>query len=145
MPFTIFAVALFTAIPAIADEANDRAAIENTIRALNNARKVNDGRSLESLLAADIDPAERIWIRSFERALTEEARRPMSETMLPYATARKILFVTPDVALADVINTQMGGVQGIMQRGTVVLILKREGSDWKIFVLRSPVSVNGVI
>ena len=48
---------------------------------------------------------------------------------------RSIRFVTPDVAFTDAANTQYGSM--ILQtRIPVLLVLRREGIDWRIVSLR---------
>ncbi len=129
---------LWSVAPVRAADARDRAGIETAVSALNDARRLKDGAGLSALLASDISPAERNLLIRFESELTAVARQPMSEVMMPHAALRELIFVTPDVAVAEVVNSS------VHQTATVeVLILKKEGAGWRIAMVRGPAPVRG--
>jgi hypothetical protein len=86
------------------------------------------------LFAADAD-SEFDRLALLDRQLLGLSNEPWSEVTAPGVTIRSIRFVTPDVALIDAANTQYGSV--ILQtRIPVLLVMRREGIDWRIVSLR---------
>ena len=138
MKAAIFALILFAG-GAWADETADRAAVAKTVRALNTF-PVDPG-----LFTADYDgprdPLRRtstapstgpvacpeVWWETCGMAIGDSPER----VLLPpeYRNSRivpaKIRFVTPDVAVVDA-----------MGRRPLLMVLKREGTDWKIASIR---------
>lgn len=122
-----------------ADEVTDRAAIENTVRALG----LSPAR--EGLYTADFDHAELARLGPAPVAegggipVTIDgvpgtvviSKEPMGEAeWFPPGThasmvVKKIRFVTPEVAMADA-----------MAKGPVLIVLRKVGTDWKIASLR---------
>jgi hypothetical protein len=122
-----------------ADEVADRAAIENTIRALG-VLPVRAG-----LFTSDFDHDEIIRLGKAPASengtipITVQgmpgelviSKEPMGEAtwfppgMHASMTVKKIRFVTPDVAMVDA-----------FEKGPVLVVLKKVGTDWKIASLR---------
>lgn len=107
-----------------ADEAADRAAIERVIGAFNETQPGSNARS--SLFTADAD-------NELNHRL-QPSDRPWSEATAPRLVARKIRFVTPDVALVDAAITRYGSTIPV-QRIPVFIVVKKE-RDWRIASLR---------
>ena len=120
-----------------ADEAADRTAIENTIRALS-VTPIRAG-----LFTSDFDDEE---LASYGKAPASESgaipvtvqgvtgevvisKEPMGEaTWFPAhasMTIKKIRFLTPEIAMVDTTG-----------KGPVLIVLKKVGTDWKIASLR---------
>ena len=103
-----------------ADEGTDRDAIDQLVGALNNHSKPPS-----DLFTADAPASERI-------ALSAE---PMSEVTSARIVIRSLRFVAPEVAMIDCTNTQYGSA--IMAQVTpVLLVMKKDGAQWKIASLR---------
>lgn len=104
-----------------ADQSADRAAIERVIDAW------NDGRRSADLFTADARKeldGQSIW-----------ERRPWSEETPPRLVMQSLRFVTPDVALVDASNTQFGSMI-LVRKAPVLLVMKKEGSAWRIAAIR---------
>ena len=119
---------LLSVVPVRGELASDFQGVGKTIAALNEARATKDGRDLAGLLAADIEPEERARFLEFEARLTAESRRPLSEVRMPFAEVERVMFLTADIALVDVRNSQGAGE---------MLILKLVGRRWVIAAMRS--------
>jgi hypothetical protein len=119
-----------------ADEAADRAAIERVITDLNVARKGKDLKPVSRLFTTDTDASNGLdrlarmdqWMRSL-------AQKPMSEVTLPHIVPRDIRFVVADVALVDSEIAQYGSMI-LKQSVPVLLVMKREGTEWRIASVR---------
>ncbi len=103
-----------------ADEATDREAIEQQVSAFNNHSKPPS-----DLFTADMPDSERTAL------LTE----PMSEVSSVKIVIRSVRFITPEVAMVDCTNTQYGSAI-VVQTIPVLLVVKKDGSQWKIAYLR---------
>lgn len=115
-----------------ADSAADHAAIERIVKAV--FAGASTGRPVSTLFAADAD-SEYERLKQLDEQLVAQAKEPLSEVTVPHVVIRSIRFVTPDVALVDAANTQYGSM--ILQtRIPVLLVLRREGIDWRIVSLR---------
>lgn len=118
-----------------ADEAADRTAIENTIRALS-VMPIRAG-----LFTSDFDPEELARYGKTQSGaipVTVQgvpgevviSKEPMGEaTWFPSGvysiTLKKIRFLTPEIAMVDAIG-----------KGPVLIVMKKIGTDWKIASLR---------
>ena len=122
---------LFFAASLPADEAADRAAIEATVRALNEAATP---QAMAALFTADAEPAEIDALFRRHQALVDLARTPMSEVALPHVGVRAIRFITQEVALADAADTQHGSL-GVKRIG-ILFVLRRDGARWRIAAAR---------
>ena len=115
-----------------ADAAADRAAIEQVVKAV--FAGASTGRSVSTMFAADAD-SEFDRLTQLSRQLVGLSQEPLSEVTAPSLVIQSIRFVTQDVALIDAANTQYGSV--ILQtRIPVLLVMRREGIDWRIVSLR---------
>ena len=136
---SIIALVLFTGAVWAADEAADRAAIENTIRVFSIAP------SRAGLYTSDFDhdelvrfgkspaPADGsipIAIDGVPGTLTI-SKEPMGEAdwfpegMHGMIAVKRIRFITPEVAIVDAV-----------EKGPVLIVMKKVGADWKIASLR---------
>ena len=102
-----------------ADEHADRAAIESVIEA------VNAGR-VAGLFSEGAE--------NDLRRLTESTD-PLSEETRPRIVIQSILFPTSGLALVDAMSFQYGSTI-VVRRIPLLLIMKREASDWRIASLR---------
>jgi hypothetical protein len=107
----------------------DRTAIQQVISSLSTANPVS------ALFTADAD--------SQLDLLTQPAGEPWSEVfhpttgrVRPHLAIQSIRFLTPEVALVDAVNTQIGSTA--IWRVSVWLVMKKEGAGWKIASLRLP-------
>ena len=103
-----------------ADEATDREAIEQLVSAFNNQTKPPS-----DLFTADTPDSE-------QTALSAE---PLSEVTPAKIVIGSIRFVAPEVAMVDCTNTQYGSAI-IAQVTPVLLVMKKDGAQWKIASLR---------
>jgi hypothetical protein len=121
--------ALFLASHALADEAADRTAIASVIRAVNDHSK-----PASALLSSDADSSEIARLSNLI-PLPPAPPEPLSEVTQPRLVARSIRFITPEVALVDGAIAQFGSV--ILERSTpVLLVMRKEGADWRIAAVR---------
>src|SRR5580658_512851 len=120
-------ILLLCASLAFADVPADRTAIEKVISSLSTANQVS------VLFTADADS-------QLDR-LKQPADGPWSEVFhptngRPSIAVQSIRFLTPEVALVDAESTQVRSTA--IWRVPVWLVMKKEGSDWKIASLRLP-------
>ena len=121
-----------------ADEAADRAGVNQLISALKDARAQANGRTGD-LLASDADRTEFAReLAALDTGMTDYSR-VWSEVSRPAIVVRSVQFLTPDVALVDGANVQFGSMMA--RRNAFVLIAKRDNGAWKIAVLRTLRSV----
>ena len=112
----ILGLAIILAYPALADDANERAAIAGIIASLN-----SQADSLSDLLApdnVDIDPVfgtEEQW----------------SEVTHPQLAVRSTRILSPNIAIVEADNIQYGSL--ILRRSQPTLLLFRKyGRQWRI-------------
>jgi hypothetical protein len=120
-----------------ADEASDRRAIEGVIARLN----FTDERAGLFASGADV-PAELHRLGRVRCNMTGEPR-VWSEVPSPRFTRPTVQFLATDLALADTEYLQFHSVVAAV-RTPVVVILKRERSEWKIVTLRVMAECPGV-
>jgi hypothetical protein len=125
-------IPLLFAAHAWADQAADRAAIERVVGVLNSSRPGEMPDS--SLFTADADN-QLDRLADLNRRLFQASKEPWSEATAPRMAIQSIRFVTPDVALVDAADTQYGSVI-LARRIPVLLVMKKEGADWRIASLR---------
>jgi hypothetical protein len=132
------AIALLAFAPktGAAAEPVERAAVEEVVAGINSARKANNPVALEALLATDLNAAERAAIVDSERAVCALARQVLSEVTVPHLNILKLRLITPDVIEVDAVNVQLGSLI-MTRRWNILLILRREGSSWRISTMRS--------
>jgi len=148
----ILCVPLFFASYASAEEAADRAAISRAIAALNepsnepaphNALFTKDGNAAEELARLRrVNPPFRIVVPesgSVAMPTVTISHEPWGEARInfpaiePRTVDRSITFVTSDVALAEgACAYQDAATQPV----PLLLVMKKEGEDWKIASLR---------
>lgn len=121
------------ATAAWADTAADRAAIEAVVRAVF-ADQTPGGKPVSTLFSSDAD-SELDRLVELDRRLLRLSKEPMSEVTAPHVVIQSIRFVTPEVALVDAANTQYGAVT-LENRIPVLLVMRKEGTDWRIVLLR---------
>ncbi len=109
------------------EHAADRTAIETVINSLKTAKPVS------VLFTADAD-SDLAQLNAAQSAMTEAARQPWSEAMPPKLVIDSIRFVTADVAVVNAANLQITST--MVRRTPVLLVMRREGSGWKIASLR---------
>ena len=115
-----------------ADSAADRVAVEQIVKAV--FAGASTGTPVSTLFAADAD-SEFDRLTQLDRQLLGLSKEPLSEVTTPSVVIRSIRFVTPDVALIVAANTQYGSI--ILQtRIPVLLVMRKEGTDWRIVSLR---------
>jgi len=117
---------------ASADTSADHAAIEEIVKAVFAA--ASTGTSVSTLFAADAD-SEFDRLAQLDRQLVQLSKEPWSEVTTPRVVIRSIRFVTPDVALIDAANTQFGSMV-LQTRIPVLLVMRKEGTNWRIVSLR---------
>ncbi len=110
---TILCLPILFAACAWADETADRAAIEKSVAELRFAA------------GAHVDPEFRLLGHG----------EPWSEVTPPYIAIRSIRFITADVAVVDAASTQYGSVI-LVRKLPLLLVMKRQGRDWRIAYLR---------
>jgi hypothetical protein len=130
------AMLLFASL-ALADSDADRTAIESIITTLN-----DHAAPASTLFTTDgADSAELGRLADLDRMLSH-SEEPLSEVTAPRIMVRSIRFITPDVALVDGINAQYGSV--ILRKSVpVLLVMKKEGSNWRIASFRTIANLSG--
>jgi hypothetical protein len=123
----LVATGLLCAALAFADVPADRKAIEKVINSLSTANPVSVLFTADAVSQLD--------------QLTQPANEPWSEVFRPTngrprIAVQSIRFLTPEVALVDAESTQVRSTA--IWRVPVWLVMKKEGSDWKIASLRLP-------
>jgi hypothetical protein len=123
-------LSILVATCAWADDATDREAIERLIAAVNNHSK-----PLTDVFTADAPENERSKLSADEQ--------PLSEVTSPRITTRSIRLITPQIALVECTNTQYGSM--IMVRSTpMLLVMKKDGAQWRIACVRALRDSSGV-
>jgi hypothetical protein len=126
-----------------ADEATDRVAIEKVIAALNEPRSGAGAKPLSTLFTSDADTSELDRLSNINRRLLDVSNKPWSEMTAPRIVSKSIRFVTPEVALVDSANAQYGSVV-LVESIPVLLVMKKQGTDWRIASLRVLVNCMGI-
>src|SRR5262249_52572089 len=132
----IFCLPLFFAAGLMADEAADRGAIVKVIVA------VNDPGKRPGILASDLDSDV-----DFERLIDLHLGpshglpvligmdEPWRELTVPEVVCGGIRLITPTVAIVNGSSTIPGAVT-LAQRVPLLFVLVREGTEWRITVVR---------
>ena len=124
---TIACIPLLFAAIAWADETSDRAAIGRVIAALNDSQ-TNAADKRSRLFTADAD-------NELDGHPMQPSGTPWSEVTAPRIVVHAVRFVTPEVALVDAANTQYGSVI-VVRRVPVLLVMRKEGTEWRIASVR---------
>jgi hypothetical protein len=111
---------------AFADEPADRAAIDAVIHSLKTVEPVSQ------LFTTDAD-SDLPKLQSIEQSMNRAAHTPWSETGPPVLVINSTRFLSPDVAIVNAVETEIGPVP---RKIPVLFVMKRETSGWKIAALR---------
>ena len=88
------------------------------------------------MLSSELTNAEHAAIVQSEKALCDGARQIFSEVTVPQLKIGDMRAITPEVIEVEAMNVQFGSL--IMSRSWAVLvILKKEGSDWRVLAIRN--------
>ena len=136
---TTLCLPLFLATCVLADETADRAAIERTIAGLNELPRraalftadANGLSELERLPKAAPDPPT----VTISHEPWGEATLHLPGVGIPRIVGGGIRFITPDVALAEATWIYSNGT-ATAQTAPLLLVMKKEGENWKIAALR---------
>jgi hypothetical protein len=94
-----------------------------------------DSEAIRKAIATFNDPHERAKVLARDADIAPPDRFAGQEVSQVYFEATAIRFVTPDVAFVDAAASQFGSL--ILKRTSpAVFVLKREGSAWRIAVMR---------
>ncbi len=125
---------VFTAVAYAADEAQDRAAIERVVEALNGERSPENLKRISTLFTPDAEN-EVNRLAELDQQMILPGGQPWSEVTAPHITIRSIRFISPEVALVDAVNTQFGSLI-LVRRVPLLLTMKREPAGWRIASFR---------
>jgi hypothetical protein len=134
----IFCGFLIVSALAWADERTDRHAIEGIIESLNTDGSAEGQKRVASLFTDDADN-QLAKLSDLNRGLVP-SDGPWSEVTKPHIRVQAIRFITDDVALVDAVNAQYGSTM-LVRRVPLLLVLKRQGKEWRIASLRVLVDV----
>jgi hypothetical protein len=135
---TLLCAALALADSALADSDADRTAIQSVVATLN-----DHTAPASTLFTTDgADGAELGRLADLNRMLSPSAE-PLSEVTPPKIAVGSIRFITPDVVLVDGISAQYGSVI-VTKSVSVLLVMKREGSNWRIASFRTIANLSGL-
>jgi hypothetical protein len=108
----------------------DRTAIEGIITALNDIQKGQSTKPVSELFTADAEnELNRLLLAS-----PQGAPAVWSEVTRPHIVTRSIRYLTADVAVVEVANSQFGSV--MMRSIPALLVMKKETAGWRIAALR---------
>ncbi len=127
---------------ACADTPADRAAIERVVGAVITDQNRTGAKRSSTLFTADADN-EFDRLLDLDRRLLKLSEEPWSEITGPRLVIQSIRFVTPDVALVNAVNAHYGSII-LARRIPVLLVMKKEGTDWRIASLRVLVDVQSL-
>ena len=120
-----------------ADEAQDRAAIDKAIAAL------NDPAQRAGLFTKDADSSVDLGRlldlhrkNSSSRGFVIGMDETWTEMTVPRVVSGSIRFVTPDVAIVDGASTIRGAVT-LAPSVPLLFVMKREGKEWRIGAVRA--------
>ncbi len=121
------------------DRAADEAAIRGVIQAFLDTREANDPAALGALLTADVDQQQTSGNvrRGREAVVTGSLTTQQSTGGRRTITVDSLRFVSADVAIADGRYDSVGRADGTDQRMLTSMVLRREGSAWKIAAIRN--------
>jgi uncharacterized protein (TIGR02246 family) len=122
-----------------ADRAADEQAVRAVIKAFIDTREANDTAGLAALLTADVDQRQTSGnVRSGRDAVVSGTMATQQSTGgRRTITVDSLRFVGADVAIADGRYDSVGRSDGTEQRMLTSMVLRREGSAWKIAAIRN--------
>ena len=140
--FVACALWLAATAPAFAQSAGraaDEAAVRAVIQAFLDTREKNDAAGLAALLTADVDQRQTSGnMRSGRDAVVSGSLSTQQSTGgTRTITVDSLRFVGADVAIADGRYDSIGRADGTDQRMLTSMVLRREGSAWKIAAIRN--------
>lgn len=129
------------------DRAADEAAIRGVVQAFLDTRERNDAVALAALMTADVDQRQTSGnLRSGRDAVVSGSLATQQSTGGRRSIAvDSIRFIGPDVALVDGRYDSIGRADGTDRHMLTSMVLRREGSVWKIAAIRNmlPTSPEG--
>ena len=122
-----------------ADRAADEKAIRGVIQAFLDTREKNDAAGLAALLTADVDQQQTSGNtrRGRDAVVTGSLSTQQTTGGTRTITVDSLRFVSSDVAIADGRYDSVGRSDGTDQRMLTSMVLRREGSAWKIAAIRN--------
>jgi hypothetical protein len=117
---------------ALADEAQDRAAIDQVIGLLNDP--VQRGRLWTDDADSTVDFDHLLDLHRSRRPVTDLTigmDETWTELTVPRVVSGPIRFVTPTVAIVDGASTIRGAVT-LAQRVPLLFVMKKDGAEWKV-------------
>jgi hypothetical protein len=127
-PTRAILIPLLLATLAWADATTDRNAIEHIVAAVTTEEKP------ANLFTQDAD-SDLTKLKILDRQRVAASKAVWSELSMPVMTIESIRFLTADVALVNAANSQFGSTT-LRQKIPVLVILLRQGNEWKIASLR---------
>jgi hypothetical protein len=119
-----------------ANETTDRAGIDKLMFALKDALSHRDEKAVTKLLASDTNRAELTRsLLSLNPGTPPPADKPWSELSRPVLVINSVRFPEKNIAEVDTAATQYGPVA--TRSATILFLLKREKSGWKIESMRA--------
>jgi len=128
--------------PALAQNPNraaDESAIKAVVKAFIDTREANDRAGLTALLTEDVDQRQASGnLRSGRGAVVSGSLETTQSTGgRRTITVDSLRFLGPDVALVDGRYDSIGRSDGTDQRLITAIVLRREGTAWKISAIRN--------
>jgi uncharacterized protein (TIGR02246 family) len=122
-----------------ADRAANEQAVRAVIQAFLDTREKNDAAGLAALLTSDVDQQQTSGnMRSGRDAVVSGSLATQQSTGgRRTITVDSLRFVGADVAIADGRYDSVGRADGTDQRMLTSMVLRREGSAWKIAAIRN--------
>jgi hypothetical protein len=118
-----------------ANELTDRADVDKLIFALKDALGRRDQNAVSKLLASDTNRSElSLSLMNLNPGAPEPRDKPRSEVSRPILMINAVRFPEKNLAEVDTAATQYGSVR--TRNATIVFLLKREKSGWKIESMR---------
>jgi len=119
-----------------ANEITDRADVDKLIFALKDALGRRDQKAVSKLLASDTNrPELSLSLLNLNPGTPAPADKPWSEVSRPILMINAVRFPEKNLAEVDTAATQYGSVAN--RSATVVFLLKREKTGWKIESMRA--------
>jgi uncharacterized protein (TIGR02246 family) len=125
--------------------AADEQAIRGVIQAFLDTREKNDAAGLSALLTPDVDQQQTSGnVRKGRDSVVAGSLSTQRETGgTRTITVDSLRFVSDDVVLADGKYDSLGRADGTDQRMLTSMVLRREGSGWKIAAIRNSLPTAG--
>ena len=118
-----------------ADETQDRAAIEKVIAALNEPARHADLFTKDADSGVDFDRLVDLHRLNSSNNAVIGMNEPWTQRTIPRIASERIRFITADVAIVDGAS-RLDGAVTLAQRVPLLFVMKKEGADWRITVVR---------